>query len=897
MELKQKKCKNCGGELVLKGKSWECTFCATKYMDESIDNPRLERAYSLLHNNDFENAERECDDVIARNKKDYEAYWVRAQARNRITFVDDIGGKKIPTCNNIGGRMFSEDADVKNAIAYAPSEIKTNYIALSKKIDDISKEWLEKASKEPEYDIFICYKQTEKDENGKEIPTPDSIYLLNLYARLSKTYRVFFSQVSLVDKMGEHYEPYIYNSLKTAKVMIVYAEKAEYFNAPWLKNEWTRYIERIKNGEKEAASLIVAHRGVDPYQIPKALLGGRQALDMAGAAAGMELEDKIEALIEAASKAGKLGTIKIEGGQIGKKASQIKQGTINKREIGGGAVKQSLDENDLLSSVKYLIEKNNPKKAHDNTEQAKKILNQIFSMNPKSAEGIKYEILLSNNCKMEKELSELTSFNGIARLNDFFGCASKAQAESMLDILYHANSLSEEEYLKILNIILPFDYPNRNRNIDSLFNWSSKKGYSKIFDLLILTLSADDVDKYILLNLEYAENRISEQRYEIAKEYIDKVLAVDEGNARALTDRIKTAITLKESNDAIIKTLETALHYSKNINAVIVDLMEFILSIDFNEYTDSLVRKIIQYYQGEPDASFIQILMRTGEAFLNRQAFGWAKNYFNIVRSYDAKNFDALMYLCFCQLEVSSEAELNECDTPIEEADDYNFWFGRATDDQKDLISAIVDKQENCIAKRKEERNRKEQEQREKREQKQREKREQEKKAEEMRLVAAAKALENLRLNRRCKIIGLAFYTAAMVIISVSSLCYKFLPTSVSLFGDLEGNNVACLVMVVCSITICPVFGGIGGFHMGNWRGNSDTNTAVSVIFGLIVMIFIMALVMIPSIIVLSNAAYGVDFTDDMIGVIIAFYMGSFGIALLCYIIRFAITRRNDYAP
>jgi len=162
MELKQKKCKNCGGELVLKGKSWECTFCGSKYTDESIDNPRLDRAYSLLRNNDFENAERECDDVIARNKKDYEAYWVRAQARNRITFVDDIGGKKIPTCNNIGGRIFSEDGDVKNAIAYAPNEIKASYTALSKKIDDISKEWLEKASKEPEYDIFICYKRRMK---------------------------------------------------------------------------------------------------------------------------------------------------------------------------------------------------------------------------------------------------------------------------------------------------------------------------------------------------------------------------------------------------------------------------------------------------------------------------------------------------------------------------------------------------------------------------------------------------------------------------------------------------------------------------------------------------------------------------------------------------------------
>lgn len=693
MSYEQKKCKNCGGELILKGKSWQCPFCGSMYYDETVNSNLLDRAYSFLRANDFENAERECDDVIAKDKKNYEALWVRAQARNRITFVDDIGGKKVPTCNNIGGRKFSDDGDVKNAIICAPDEIKENYRALAKKIDDISAEWLAKASKEPECDIFICYKKT--DENGND--TPDSNYLLNLYARLSQSYRVFFSQVSLNDKMGEQYEPYIYNALKTAKVMIVYAEKAEYFNAPWVKNEWSRYIERIKSGEKANDSLIVAHKGVDPYAIPKALLGGRQALDMSGATASIDLFNKIDALIEAASKAGKLGTIKIEGGQISKKASHIQQSTIEKRTIGGGAGKQTIDEEALLDNVKYFIKNNR-------LSDAKRNVQNILSINPKSAEGIKYEIILNNNCKYETDLTSLTHLNGIERLNDFFACANKEQAESMLDILYDMRNMTEGEYLKILNIILPFDYSKRDKNIEKLFTWSAQKDYSRIFDLLILTLDSSEVEKYISLNLLYAENRIKEQKYKTAEAYINKVLAVDEGNEYALNDLVKLAISLGYEKDAIIEKFETALKYSKDINSTIVEVLNHI-SVQQNVTTHYLLAKqVMQYYKGEPDRKFINSVVAVGEAFLKHSAFEQAKSLYTIAISYDGHNYSARRGLCLCALGVYGEDGVYASDTPINTLAEFDVWLGMAPNDKKDYILSIASKQEEHIAQRNEER-------------------------------------------------------------------------------------------------------------------------------------------------------------------------------------------------
>ena len=49
--------------------------------------------------------------------------------------------------------------------------------------------------------------------------------------------------------------------------MIVLGTKTEYFEAAWVKNEWSRYLALIKNGEKK--TLISAYRDISPYDLPK----------------------------------------------------------------------------------------------------------------------------------------------------------------------------------------------------------------------------------------------------------------------------------------------------------------------------------------------------------------------------------------------------------------------------------------------------------------------------------------------------------------------------------------------------------------------------------------------------------------------------------------------------
>lgn len=120
------------------------------------------------------------------------------------------------------------------------------------------------SQKEDPFDVFICYK--ESNNQGKR--TPDSVLAQELYYELTELgYKVFFARITLEDKLGSAYEPYIFAALNSSKVMVALGTKPEYFNAVWVKNEWSRYLALIKNGAKKI--LIPAYRDMDPYDLPE----------------------------------------------------------------------------------------------------------------------------------------------------------------------------------------------------------------------------------------------------------------------------------------------------------------------------------------------------------------------------------------------------------------------------------------------------------------------------------------------------------------------------------------------------------------------------------------------------------------------------------------------------
>jgi len=290
-------CNNCGGDFEYRHGRWICRSCGS-YKPEERPNEEttlLYTAFQRLRLAEFHDAESAFDDIILKYPENPHAYWGRLMAKYGIKYEQDFDGRMIPTCYATSMASVMKDADYRRALALADEENKKYYQSQAEYIERVRKEWIEKAGREKPYDIFICYKDTDL-ANGID-RTQDSVEAQELYIHLTKKgYRVFYSRESLRDKIGEKYEPYIFNALSTAKVMLVYGSKPEYITSTWLKNEWTRYEKRIKAGEKNPDSLLVACEGFSPYELPSAL-SSRQCLNASAKSFYSDLDEAIEHII------------------------------------------------------------------------------------------------------------------------------------------------------------------------------------------------------------------------------------------------------------------------------------------------------------------------------------------------------------------------------------------------------------------------------------------------------------------------------------------------------------------------------------------------------------------------------------------------------------------------
>lgn len=268
------KCKICGGDLTIEEGSHicECEYCGTKQTLPSVDNDVRANAFNRANHfrmqKEFDKAIATYERLLNGDDTDAEAHWGAALSRYGIEYVEDpTTHERIPTCHRLQITSILADADCKAAIENAPdAATRALYEKEAHRIADIQKGILAISANEKPYDIFICYK--EADASGRR--TPDSAIAQDIYYQLvQEGYRVFFSRITLEDKLGREYEPYIFAALNSARVMLVIGTKPEHFNAVWVKNEWSRYLELMR--QDRSRLLIPCYKGMDAYDIPDEL--------------------------------------------------------------------------------------------------------------------------------------------------------------------------------------------------------------------------------------------------------------------------------------------------------------------------------------------------------------------------------------------------------------------------------------------------------------------------------------------------------------------------------------------------------------------------------------------------------------------------------------------------
>ncbi len=266
------KCKMCGGTLEVSDRQSviSCAWCGTSQtlprLDDERRNNLYERANHFRRENNYDRAMSVYETILEEDRTDAEAYWSLVLCTYGVEYVKDPKtGKHVPTCNRTQYTSILTDENYKCACKYADADQRALYESEAQQIDAIQRGILAISQREEPFDIFISYKET--DENGAR--THDSVLAQELYYQLTNEgYKVFFSRITLEDKLGQEYEPYIFAALNSARVMVVLGTDEKHFNAVWVKNEWSRFLALTKNsGGKKI--LIPAYRDMDPYDLPR----------------------------------------------------------------------------------------------------------------------------------------------------------------------------------------------------------------------------------------------------------------------------------------------------------------------------------------------------------------------------------------------------------------------------------------------------------------------------------------------------------------------------------------------------------------------------------------------------------------------------------------------------
>ena len=544
-------CNICGANYEYKNGRWICPACGA-YKPEELSNEEVTLLYNAsqkLRLCDFDEAEKLYSDIVEKYPANPDGYWGLVLAKYGIKYEKDYDGKMIPTCYAASYESVSSDKNYQKALELADKNNRKYYEAQANRIEKIRKEWVEKASKEEPYDVFLSFKDSDLG-NGVE-RTNDSYEASELYNMLTKLgYRVFFSRESLKGKAGENYEPYIFNALNTAHVMIVYGSKPEYIESTWIKNEWLRFYKRIEKGDKQKNALLVVFKGFNPSKLTQPL-SRMQGLDAKRLDFSRELEAYLEKVIKSATTVlpkidrieiknrksiGKGNVAKLETIELNpnnQQRSEIKRDTVEKRVIGNYVVPKLTAKAESQINVAFAYLNNG------NFFEAEREFDLFLANNPKNGKALIGKLLAKTQCKSSDELSAaaLRGFSDWQLLESVLTFSEKQEGDKILkaftDCVKESFSVNAVKRTReIYGQICAYD----NESVTAMRESAA--------DIAKGLIGKDNdcakyfIDNYLLYenhNKEYLktlkdvfDTAINAGEFDFAKAYLDKWLELDE---------------------------------------------------------------------------------------------------------------------------------------------------------------------------------------------------------------------------------------------------------------------------------------------------------------------------------------------------------------------------------
>ena len=475
-------CKMCGGviDYALGTTVCACQYCGTTQTLPRLDDDRkanlYDRANHHRRNNEYDKALSIYEQILNDDMTDAESYWSIVLCKYGIEYVEDpVTHKRVPTINRAQYTSIFSDENYKKALEYADSDQKAIYEEEAQTIDSIQKRMLEISSREAPFDVFICYKET--DTNGRR--TQDSVLANDLYFQLvQEGFKVFFSRITLEDKLGMEFEPYIFAALNSAKVMVVLGTKSEYFNATWVKNEWSRFLTLVKqsNGKKV---LIPAYKDMDPYDLPEEF-SHLQAQDM-----------------------NKLGFLQDLIRGIKKILSTTDQKTVINENI---VIGENVNVSALLKRVFMFLE-------DGNWEDADEYCERVLDQDPENAQAYLGKLMVEQQVKQFKKLAKCSKpFDTSKNYQKIMRFGDDDTKTTLMDFVDQIKKRNEYDRLMLCY----------NKAVLSMNSANTEESFRAVVELFKKLPGFKDADLLLRQCLENAEVCRKNELYSLAKSQMAK---------------------------------------------------------------------------------------------------------------------------------------------------------------------------------------------------------------------------------------------------------------------------------------------------------------------------------------------------------------------------------------
>lgn len=465
------KCKICGGEIQPNedGRIGKCLYCGAvqtlpKEKDDKVSNI-LNRANDYRINCDFDRAIYEYEKVMELDETEPEAHWGLFLSKYGVEYVkDNMTFTYKPTLHRISSVSVFDDVDYKATLKYADSISVMQYKKDAEDIEMVMKELLLLSANQEPYDVFLSYKEMDDVTRQR---TDDSYLAYDLYNELtSKGYKVFFAPKSLGVGL---FEPKIYSAIISSKVMLVLGTQPKYFDAIWVKNEWSRFAELIDNGEQKV--LIPIFKNMEAGQLPNKL-AKYQALDMANISFLQTLTDLISQSVNHKSRV-----------------------NFNK---------DSSTENAYLERGFLALEDRN-------FQQANGFFESVLNLNPHNSQAYFGKLMVE--MKISKQEQILTSSKPLKEYSNFEKAVRFADQQLKTVLLQYEenvnNSLLEQKYNEsciLLNDFKIDDIEKHLNNFKELDNYkNSKQIFKQLYDIKDMCTVISECKKSIVETTQLIE--------------------------------------------------------------------------------------------------------------------------------------------------------------------------------------------------------------------------------------------------------------------------------------------------------------------------------------------------------------------------------------------------------